>query len=190
MKYFILFLLTASLSAQATSQYKGFVKTENILTERIMAVGEPIMLPRYLPGTPSGFGSIYELLGTYESVIGTRTYKNGHPNSLNILIWYVLLSSLAKDLGENCIRPTTLKFNPVFAQNLQSICNWPQASAKDETVMENFWIALMGYDAPQEEYFAWRDFFKTSSYQNRTAEETVSAMSEAIFLNPFFLLER
>jgi hypothetical protein len=70
------------------------------------------------------------------------------------------------------------------------MCTWPQADAKDEAVMLPFWVSLMGYSAPREEYEAWRKFFLTSSYANKPARETISAMALAITLNPYFLLHR
>ena len=185
------FILSGFLAVpvHAASQYKGFEKTQNLLIERMIKPGKALYLPMYIPGTYSGINTIYELLGTYSSFGTIRTYKNGQPNSLNVLLWYVLLSSLADDLGGNCIKPT-MEFNPQFEKSFQAICAWPATKAKDDSVMESFWIALMGYDAPEEEFVAWKEFFKNSSYQNRNAKETISAMAQAIFLNPFFLLER
>jgi hypothetical protein len=52
-----------------------------------------------------------------------------------------------------------------------------------------FWLAIMGYSAPEEEYQAWRTFFLSSAYKDKPAGETVSAMSLAILMNPFLLLQ-
>jgi hypothetical protein len=47
----------------------------------------------------------------------------------------------------------------------------------------------MGHNAPQGEYAAWREFF-LASYANRSATETIDAMTLAITMNPYFLLHR
>ena len=52
------------------------------------------------------------------------------------------------------------------------------------------YLYLMGYNAPEDEYLAWRDFFLKSSYRDRPAAETLDAMTLAITMNPFFLLHR
>ena len=52
-----------------------------------------------------------------------------------------------------------------------------------------YWLSIMGYNAPEAEYVAWRDYF-LASYQGRPAAETVSAMTLAITMNPYFLLHK
>jgi hypothetical protein len=47
----------------------------------------------------------------------------------------------------------------------------------------------MGYNASEEEYVAWRDFF-LSEYAKQPAAETIAAMTFAITMNPSFLLHR
>jgi hypothetical protein len=56
-------------------------------------------------------------------------------------------------------------------------------------VLQEFWFSVMGYNAPQSEYAAWREFFLTS-YASRPAAETIDAMTLAITMNPYFLLHR
>jgi hypothetical protein len=57
-------------------------------------------------------------------------------------------------------------------------------------VLLDFWLGVMGYNAPDEEFTAWRDMFLHSSYQNRPAAETIEAMTLAITMNPHFLLHK
>jgi hypothetical protein len=72
---------------------------------------------------------------------------------------------------------------------LRRLCTWPAAEAKSDAGLLDFWLAVMGYNAPESEYAAWRDFFR-SAYADRPAAETVSAMTFAITMNPYFLLHK
>ena len=47
----------------------------------------------------------------------------------------------------------------------------------------------MGYNAPETEYVAWRDYV-LASYKDQPAAETVAAMTLAITMNPYFLLHK
>ena len=47
----------------------------------------------------------------------------------------------------------------------------------------------MGYNASEDEYVAWREFF-LREYRKQPASETISAMTFAITMNPSFLLHR
>ena len=72
---------------------------------------------------------------------------------------------------------------------MQKLCAWPAESAKSDAVLQEFWLSVMGYNAPEAEYAAWRDFFR-QSYGQRAAAETVAAMTLAITMNPYFLLHK
>ena len=45
-------------------------------------------------------------------------------------------------------------------------------------------LKRMGYDAPEKEYTAWKQFFLTSSYRDRPAAETISADLGAVTEEP------
>jgi len=72
---------------------------------------------------------------------------------------------------------------------LRTLCRWPAAAAKADAVLLEFWLSVMGHNAPHTEYLAWREFFLTT-YANRPAAETIDAMTLAITMNPYFLLHR
>jgi hypothetical protein len=92
-------------------------------------------------------------------------------------------------MGKTCKEPA-LQLNDRFADTLAEICTWPKPKAKSDAAMSAFWLALMGYEAPKQEYVAWRDFFLSSSYRDRSADETVAAMTLAITMNPYFLITK
>jgi hypothetical protein len=106
-----------------------------------------------------------------------------------MVIWHVALSRFSKSMAASCRKPEFV-LHPRFLATLKTICTWPSAEARSEPVMLDFWLSVMGYNAPEEEYLAWRDFFLKSSYSNRPAAETLDAMTLAITMNPFFLLHK
>jgi hypothetical protein len=106
-----------------------------------------------------------------------------------MVIWHVTFSNFARNLGNWCKAPT-LVFEDHFAHTLWRLCSWPQAQAKEEDTLLQFWVGMMGFSAPREEYTAWRDFFLNSSYRAKSGRETIEAMSVAIMMNPHFLLHR
>jgi len=55
--------------------------------------------------------------------------------------------------------------------------------------MMEYWLYIMGYNAPEAEYVAWRDYF-LASYGSRPGADTVTAMTLAITMNPYFLLHK
>ena len=97
---------------------------------------------------------------------------------------------LAGEIAANCISSTGLALNTSFAEALNAICRWPDPAAQSPEAMQAFWIALMGYDAPEEEFLAWRQFFIASSFAKQPASVAVPEMAFALMYNPNFLLSR
>ena len=110
------------------------------------------------------------------------------PNALNMTIWHVALSGFAKAVGQSCTTPR-LAFHPRFIATLHKLCAWPAAEARDESVLLEFWTSVMGYNASEDEYVAWRDFF-LREYASQPAAEAIAAMTFAITMNPSFLLHK
>jgi len=170
--------------AQAT-QFRGHAEIEKILSHRLAPADKPLTL---LPYVGNQYG-LLNLLGSWAQSGGVSVFSNGLPNAVNMLIWYSSLHGIAKDLGAKCTQSNGLAINAEFAKTLQTICAWPADSAKSESTMLAFWLGIMDYSAPEEEFQAWRAFFLNSSYQNKSAGETVSAMSLSILMSPFLLLQ-
>jgi hypothetical protein len=166
-----------------SSQFKGLAAASRELSNRIAPKDAPLELGRYLPGD-----DLCELLGTWSSFGTEHSFRNGAPNSLNMVVWHATLSRFAKEMGDSCAAPR-MALHPRFLATLGKICAWPAAAAKAEPVLQEFWLSLMGYNAPESEFAAWRDFF-LASYARRPAAETVAAMTLAITMNPYFLLHK
>lgn len=179
-------LLACLLSQQSlaqSAQFKGWEAISRELSTRIAPRDKPLHLDEFLPAS-----SMDELLGTWSTFGTEHSFRNGVPNSLNLMIWQVTLSRFATAVGQSCTTPR-LALHPRFIATLRKLCSWPAAEAKDEGVLLDFWTSVMGHDASADEYVAWRDFF-LRQYQDRRADETIAAMTLAVTMNPRFLLHR
>jgi hypothetical protein len=166
-----------------SSQFKGWAAISKELSTRIAPPDEPLDLDEFLPSE-----SMDDLLGTWSTFGSEHRFRNGVPNALNMTIWHVALSGFAKAVGQSCTTPH-LVFHPRFIATLHKLCAWPVAESRHESVLFEFWTGVMGYNASEEEYVAWRDFF-LSEYAKQPAAETIAAMTFAITMNPSFLLHR
>ena len=180
-----LILSSASItqSKAQNAQFKGWAAVSRELSTRLAAPGAPFDLHRFVPAD-----DLDELLGTWNRFGDEHTLQNGSPNSVSMVIWRVALSGFAKSVAGSCGQPR-LTFHERFLTTLRKLCRWPSADAKTDAVLQDFWFSVMGYNAPQSEYAAWREFFLTS-YASRSAAETIDAMTLAITMNPYFLLHR
>ncbi len=185
MKIWILAVAIMSVPVQAQhARFKGFVGIQTELSTRLAPAGTALDLYEFLPAD-----DLENLLGTWVNYGSEHVFKNGSPNPVNMLIWYTLMSGFAQSVGESCIRPQ-LEFNRSFLAALNRLCAWPKPAAVTDRIMLDFWLAVMGFNAPESEFLAWRDFFLNSSYRNKPAKDAVTAMTLAIALNPHFLLDR
>jgi hypothetical protein len=166
-----------------SSQFKGWTAISRELSIRIAPKDHPLDLDEFLPSE-----SMDDLLGTWTTFGTEHRFRNGVPNALNMTIWHVTLSGFARAVGQSCTAPR-LAFHPQFMATLRKLCAWPAAEARDEEVLRAFWTGVMGYNAGEDEYAAWREFF-LREYASQPAEETIAAMTLAITMNPSFLLQR
>ena len=166
-----------------SSQFKGWAAISKELSTRIAPKGRPLDLDVFLPSE-----SMDDLLGTWTTFGTEHHFRNGVPNALSMTIWHVALSGFAKAVGQSCTTPR-LAFHPRFIATLHKLCAWPAAESRDERVLLDFWTSVMGYNAREDEYVAWRDFF-LREYATQPAAETVAAMTFAITMNPSFLLHK
>lgn len=181
-------LLTVTVGASTwaeaqNAQFKGWAAISRELSTRLASPGTSLNLQQFVPAD-----DLEDLLGTWYRFGDEHTFQNGSPNSLSMVIWRVALSGFAKSVANSCRQPR-LTFHQRFLTTLRALCRWPAAEAKTDAVLLEFWFSVMGHNAPQTEYMAWREFFLTT-YANRPASETIGAMTLAITMNPYFLLHR
>jgi hypothetical protein len=173
----------ADTGTAQTSRFKGWAAISKELSTRIAPKGDTLDLERFLPAA-----NMEDLLGSWSTFGSEHSFQNGLPNSVSIAIWHATLSNFAKSIGASCSKPQ-LEFHPKFVQTLQKLCAWPATEAQTDALMMEYWLYIMGYNAPEAEYVAWRDYF-LASYQGRPGAETVTAMTLAITMNPYFLLHK
>jgi len=178
------FCVATAFAEENAPQLKGMAMISMELSARIARRDEPFELDRFMPAD-----GLDELAGTWTNFGAEHRFSNGTPNPVNTVILHASLSHFADAMGKSCREPL-LELNDSFADTLEEICAWPKPEAKTDAVMMDFWLALMGYEAPKEEYLAWREFFTSSAYRDRPATETVAAMTLAITMNPYFLIRK
>ncbi len=188
MKYIFLCLLFISSFAQA-AELKGYVETNQALRERIFNQNENYEVGDFIGVRYSDFGNnLLDILGTYKSSGVTLGFKNGQPNSLNILVWKMMFSQLSDKISELCIGGDSTHFSPDFRTQMTTLCQWPSATGRNEESLKTFWTTLMGYDAPEDEYIAFRYFFLSDQWRQARPNDVVWAMSYSVLMNPYFLL--
>ena len=179
-----LVLLSSAEASPRTSEFKGWAAVSRELSTRLAPTGRPLKMDQFIPAA-----GLDALLGTWFTFGSEHSFRNGLPNSVNVLIWHVALSGFARTMGDSCLAPK-LDFNSRFAAVLARVCAWPSPEASGDDVMLDFWLSLMGYNAPAEEFTAWRDFMRASSFRERPANEAIEAMTLSLTMNPYFLLHR
>jgi hypothetical protein len=105
-----------------------------------------------------------------------------------MLLWQLVLRLTAAETKNYCHHESTLFFHPLFRAVLDPLCRWPAPEAK--SALKPFWLAVMGYDAPESEFEAWERFALGSSYAGKGANEALPALFFAIVYNPYFLLRK
>jgi hypothetical protein len=118
--------------------------------------------------------------------LGSR-FKNGSPNSANMLLWHFLLASLARDVASECGRSKGLDLKQEFKAAVLNACQWPAPAARSRAALERFWTLVIGYDAPRSEFETWQTFIQGATF--KSSEEAVFSMLLTMTSNPRFLLE-
>ena len=201
--YFVFCILSwgdDSNSARATAraqaghdEFRGYAEVNKLIHERV-AQENGFELGQYLDkvsALPTS-GDLLSLLGTFDVSDPSSTFRNGDPNSINMLLWYIALDKFATDIASHCTMGLgTLILRDEFWAALKPLCAWPEPSAKTDAVLYLFWSALLRYDAPPEEFQAWKTFFiQEPAYQNASAQTVISEMGLSALYNPYFLLKQ
>jgi hypothetical protein len=177
----LLFVTALPLGA-APAQFKGLNALSKELSARIAPIEAPIELDRFMPAD-----GLDDLTGTWSTFGTVHTFQNGQPNAVNMVLLRLAFSRFAKSLADSCVSPQLLLNEPFF-DTLEALCTWPSAEAKSEDVLMSFWLSMMGYNAPKGEYESWREFVRLT-YAKRKSADAIEAMTVALMLNPYFLLQ-
>jgi hypothetical protein len=173
----------AGPAGAAGARLKGLSALSKELSARIAPEDGPIELDRYMPAD-----GLDDLVGTWSGFGTEHKFQNGIPNAVNMVLMRLTFSGFAQSLAKSCASPQLL-LNERFYDTLETLCTWPSQEAKSDAVLTDFWLALAGYNAPQEEYQIWRDFI-VGTYGEKKAPEAIEAMTLALMMNPYVLLEQ
>ena len=174
------------------SEFRGYIAVNRLLVDRLFNPGSKYELGSYVGQSyDSMSGNLLDLLGTYKTGFGVGGFRNGRPNALNMLLWHLLFSELARDIARLCGGENALAFNPSFVATVQPLCAWPSGpAARTGTALLAFWMAIMGYDAPVEEYQTWETFALGQQMVGLQGAEAVEGLALSILNNPYFLLRQ
>lgn len=188
--------LTSDFAAEneTIGELRGYAEINQLIKQRVMAQTAQFDVSRYLGDANSFGGGLIDLLGVSVGVGVDAGFRNGIPNAVNMVLYRMIADGVGDRLAQACAasdhnQEEWTGLSAGVQENLNVLCGWPSSSAMSETTLNQFWMALMSFDAPPSERDLWRDFF-VSSYVGQTAAETIKAMSVAILINPYFLLKQ
>jgi hypothetical protein len=185
------------------SEYLGYAAINTTLRTRLMRAGTHFELSSYLT-PPEGAASdttlggaqppsLVDLLGSYDAKGLRETRENGIPNAFNVVLWNVILSAFATDLGAVCnadTAPLVAELDGAVLADVRALCTWPSPDATSPESMRRFFSDVMAFDAPPEELDAFRALFSGPDFADMQGSDVVTAMTRAIVLNPHFLLRK
>jgi hypothetical protein len=188
----ILFFLMSSTAyaADPVSEFRGAQEIEKILSGRIIEQGNSLDFGLLYLG---GDQSLKDLMGFPGRGVNEK-FRNGKPNSVNMLIYFLVFQAFARDLSRACDEASqgelVQKLQPTFKDTLVRFCTWPSIGDKPEDNLFDLWVGLMSFDAPYDEFMTWKDFFLSAEFVNKPAKEVLSSMIFAVLMNPHFVLKQ
>jgi hypothetical protein len=181
-------------SRDLAADYRGFYAVNDILEQRLMVENGGFFLGNYLdaPSRDYVFG-LPELLG-YDAGSGLHAeFRNGKGNAVNIVLWHLTTSSVARDVARQCGEQpvqSSYSLKPEFIEVLRPLCAWPAAEARKTAPLVLLWQTVMSYDAPRTEFEAFKEFFQGPDWDGADGEQAVAAMMTAMLMNPHFLVRQ
>jgi hypothetical protein len=176
------------------AEFRGYVAINRLIRERFLQDGASFELSSYLGeeyvdpslGVFTGTNLI-DLLGGYQGSGHNSRFNNGEPNSLNMLLWYLILKEFSKKIGSVCIQSDALPLNAAFVQAAQALCSWPPGK-ESQKLLSRYWIVAMGFEAPLEEMVPWVELALSEDARVWRNDEALEKLTFAILFNPYFLL--
>jgi hypothetical protein len=176
------------------AEFRGYVAINRLIKERFLQEGASFELSRYLGeeyvdpslGVFTGTNLI-DLLGGYQGSGYNSRFNNGEPNSLNMLLWYLILREFSKEISNVCVQSDALPLNAAYAQAAQALCSWPPGR-EIEKILTQYWIVTMGFEAPLEEVVPWIELALSGDARMWRHDEAIEKLTFAILFNPYFLL--
>lgn len=186
-------LLTLPVPAQATAagaaEFRGYMAANQLLRERVFEEGSEFQLGQYVGQSYHPMQTnLLDLLGTYKTGFGGG-FRNGKPNALNMLLWHLLLSEFSNDVAKACKGNSELDLNDAFLARLKGLCESTTGLRASQDVLFDYWLALMGHDAPVSEFREWERFVSTAPMSDLRGAEAVEQATLSILNSSYFLLK-
>ncbi len=179
----------AQAAGPGAAEFRGYMKVNDLVRERLLERGSDFELSQYLGQSYDPFGTnLLDLLGTHKSGFAGGRFRNGTPNSLNMLIWHMLFSKLATDVSLLCTGEAVLPFSVGFRKAAAPFCEFPFRMANWDDQLFTLWLTVMNFDAPLTEYQEWRKFWISPQASALRGPEALEWMVLSIVNNPYFLL--
>ena len=189
----LLFLLGSFPAvSQNIGEWKGYERINKIFSDRLLDQSEPknaiFKIGKFVGASRKSTG-LPQLLGSYSGHGVENEFRNAKPNGLNTTIWMMAFKNISQDMVR-CETPHSRErglyvLQQSLTDTLAQLCQNPS----DPVFLEKLWIQVMGFDAPREEMRIWIDYF-TKAPNSSSKERKVRSSLYAIFLNPYFLLNR
>ena len=181
-------------SGNEIGQFRGIAVLNQTIKKRFVSPTQPaFFIGIYYGEKDLNPGSLSSLLGSFSGAGGSQAFTNGDPNAVNMLLLKIAMIGLSNDVAAISAGKTPqLKLNDDLLKLLKPIASdWPKASVRNEATLQQIWFAVMGFEPPEEEYAAWRDFFLNESgpYAKVSGEDAVRALTLTLLLNPYFILQ-
>lgn len=182
----------------APGEYRGFERLAGILSERLLVdgaltPGRRFEIPSFVKDAPRPL----DAAGVLDE---DGVFRNGSPNAFNALLYVGVLEAFARVLAERCDpdSPPQLEaydgpylFNEEFLSALRHTCALTDyAGEAASKPLDDLWLVLMAYDAQSSERTAWKSYLAEGWGAYPDGRARAAAAIAAIFLNPFFLIER
>jgi hypothetical protein len=194
-KYWFLLLMLPCLSVAQSGEFKGADEINTILLDRVVESSEQPLLSMLFQFQEPPY-DLLPLLGTYDgSIIGNGAIKNGTPNAFNMILWDVLIGNLSLRLSQECNSKVFFVGKVLIQKNILShlsvLCQWPIPASKDIQLYQSLFDDISMFDVPQSEFDLWYYHYVASGqYDKETPEQYIRELMYALFMNPYFLLQR
>jgi hypothetical protein len=186
-----------------TGPLKPYTELARILEERLFVREGALALRSYYEDEPDPGDivrllkpSLADLLGSYDGDGLRAGLRNATPNSVNMLLWYMILDTFALELGAVCDDGATAPrgfrledLKPAATAAIRSLCAWPLPEAKAIESLHALWEQVLRADAPDQERRAWLTFVQGPSFEATDGKAAVRQALVAMTYNPYFLLQ-
>ena len=184
------FIVVGAGAKILSSQFWGYDAINAILKERLFIENTKFSFENFV-----GSAELGKLLGYHAGDGIDDGFRNGDPNPTNMALWNLGFSSLASWFGQVCDerQPEDEIFKEIqtdVVSAMKAFCAWPAEGSRNNENLARLWEIVVGYDSPESEFVAWRDFLMSDEYSQESGKVVLEEALKMAWLNPYFLLRR